>query len=62
MLNRQAKKMRKDDPRVKVRGPTEDHKIDWKDVGAIMGRPYKMLVTEPRVLRLRLQRWLGLYS
>lgn len=49
MLNRRAKAIRKEDPSANVRGPTEDHKIDWKDVGAIMGRPYKMLVTEPIV-------------
>jgi MFS family permease len=49
MLNRRAKKIRKGDPNANVRGPTEDHKIDWKDVGAIMGRPYKMLVCEPIV-------------
>lgn len=49
MLNRQAKKIRKEDISVNVKGPTEDHKIDWKDVGAIMGRPYKMLVCEPIV-------------
>jgi hypothetical protein len=49
MLNRKAKEIRKDQPNTNVRGPTEDHKIDWKDVGAIMGRPYKMLVCEPIV-------------
>jgi MFS family permease len=50
MLNRQAKKIRKEDGNANVKGPTEDHKISWKnDVGPIMGRPYKMLVTEPIV-------------
>lgn len=49
MLNRQAKAIRKNDPNANIRGPTEDHKIDWKDVAAIMGRPYKMLVCEPIV-------------
>jgi len=32
-----------------VRGPTEDQKIDKREVLAIMGRPYKMLVCEPIV-------------
>ncbi|KAH7079148.1 major facilitator superfamily domain-containing protein [Paraphoma chrysanthemicola] len=49
MLNHQAKAMRKVDPEKRVRGPTEDHRIDWRDVAKIMGRPYWMLFTEPIV-------------
>lgn len=49
MLNRHAKKMRKEDPNSNVRGPTEDHTIKTKEYLIIMGRPFKMLVTEPIV-------------
>jgi hypothetical protein len=52
MLNKHAKKIRKNDPDAKVRGPTEDHRLNWKtDVGAIMGRPYKVSpMKEPQCL------------
>jgi MFS family permease len=49
MLNRQAKKMRKEDPDFRVKGPTEDEKFQWIPTFKLMGRPYKMLVTEPIV-------------
>lgn len=54
MLNRKAKKMRKTDSECTIRGPTEDEKFDWKHAAALMGRPYKMLLTEPIVLFLSL--------
>ncbi|KAJ4413309.1 hypothetical protein N0V91_000284 [Didymella pomorum] len=54
MLNRKAKKTRKSEPGSNVRGPTEDEKFDWKNAAALMGRPYKMLATEPIVLFLSL--------
>lgn len=54
MLNKRAKKMRKSSPGSTVRGPTENEKFDWKNAAALMGRPYKMLVTEPIVLFLSL--------
>lgn len=54
MLNRKAKKMRKADPNCSIRGPTEDEKFNWKDAAKLMGRPYKMLATEPIVLFLSL--------
>ncbi|KAF3035444.1 hypothetical protein E8E12_005137 [Didymella heteroderae] len=54
MLNRKAKKMRKADPESNVRGPTDHEKFDWKNAAALMGRPYKMLATEPIVLFLSL--------
>lgn len=54
MLNKKAKKMRKADPTCTVRGPTEDEKFKWSEAGALMGRPYKMLLTEPIVLFLSL--------
>lgn len=53
MLNKEAKKQRKKSS-ANVKGPTEDQKIDWKDVAAIMGRPYKMLLCEPIVTFLSL--------
>jgi MFS family permease len=49
MLNRRAKELRKEDPGRNVKGPTEDHKVKLKEVLIIMGRPFKMLVTEPIV-------------
>ncbi|KAH5371875.1 hypothetical protein HBI48_034190 [Parastagonospora nodorum] len=49
MLNRQAKQIRKADPSVNVRGPTEDERIKGKEIAVIMFRPYKMLITEPIV-------------
>ncbi|KAF9698887.1 hypothetical protein EKO04_002920 [Ascochyta lentis] len=54
MLNKKAKKMRKADATCTVRGPTEDEKFKWSEAAALMGRPYKMLVTEPIVLFLSL--------
>ncbi|KAF2132414.1 MFS general substrate transporter [Dothidotthia symphoricarpi CBS 119687] len=48
MLNKHAKKLRKAG-QGDVRGPTEQHKLDKKEILAIMGRPYKMLVCEPIV-------------
>ncbi|KAH6620366.1 major facilitator superfamily domain-containing protein [Boeremia exigua] len=54
MLDRKAKKMRKTDGECTIRGPTEDKKFDWKHAAALMGRPYKMLATEPIVLFLSL--------
>lgn len=60
MLNRRAKQMRQDNVRCILRGPTEDKKFnwnrwaDWKQIFALMGRPYKMLVMEPIVLFLSL--------
>ena len=54
MLNRKAKKMRKMSSECTIRGPTEDKKFDWKHAAALMGRPYKMLATEPIVLFLSL--------
>lgn len=53
MLNRKAKQMRKGN-NANVKGPTEGIRISAKEVGAIMGRPYKMLMTEPIVLFLSL--------
>ncbi|KAF2823567.1 MFS general substrate transporter [Ophiobolus disseminans] len=53
MLNKKAKMIRKDNVNANVRGPTEDDRLhwrkDWKRIGAIMLRPYKMLVCEPIV-------------
>lgn len=51
MLNRKAKKMRKEDPvySSNVKGPTEDKKIDLKEVGSVICRPFWMLVSEPIV-------------
>ncbi|XP_014559172.1 hypothetical protein COCVIDRAFT_13793 [Bipolaris victoriae FI3] len=49
MLNKEAKRRRKINPDDNVVGPTEEKKLDWKKVGSIMGRPYKMLVCEPIV-------------
>ena len=54
MLNRKAKKMHKTDDACTVRGPTEDKRLDWSHALALMGRPYKMLATEPIVLFLSL--------
>lgn len=54
MLNRKAKRMRKIGSDRTVRGPTEDERFDWSHAAALMGRPYKMLVTEPIVLFLSL--------
>lgn len=54
MLNNKAKKLRKSDGNCTIRGPTEDDKFNWKDAAALMGRPYKMLATEPIVLFLSL--------
>lgn len=54
MLNKKAKKMRKADSTCTVRGPTEDEKLNKKEILALMGRPYKMLATEPIVLFLSL--------
>lgn len=54
MLNKKAKKMRKASPGSNIRGPTEDEKFDKWNALALMGRPYKMLATEPIVLFLSL--------
>ncbi|KAJ4340164.1 hypothetical protein N0V87_002785 [Didymella glomerata] len=54
MLNKKAKKLREGDPSSNIRGPTEDEKFDWWGAAALMGRPYKMLATEPIVLFLSL--------
>lgn len=54
MLNRRAKKMREAEYGCTIRGPTEDKRFDSKHAAALMGRPYKMLVTEPIVLFLSL--------
>ncbi|KAJ8110257.1 hypothetical protein OPT61_g6855 [Boeremia exigua] len=54
MLDRRAKKLRKADGACTIRGPTEDKKFNWKHAAALMGRPYKMLATEPIVLFLSL--------
>jgi MFS family permease len=64
MLNSKAKKMRKESPACTVFGPTEEDKLNWRSLGSwkklfrdalpIMGRPYKMLATEPIVLFLSL--------
>lgn len=47
MLNKRAKKLRKEGHN--VQGPTEGHKLHLNEILAIMGRPYKMLVCEPIV-------------
>ncbi|RAR15709.1 MFS general substrate transporter [Stemphylium lycopersici] len=49
MLNKEAKRRRKQNPGDNVVGPTENEKLQWKKVPSIMGRPYKMLVCEPIV-------------
>jgi MFS family permease len=49
MLNRRAKEIRKSDPDAQIKGPTEDDKFCWSETFKLMGRPYKMLVTEPIV-------------
>ena len=49
MLNKVAKKQRKQNPDANVVGPTETEKLNLKKCGKIMGRPYKMLVCEPIV-------------
>jgi MFS family permease len=54
MLNTKAKTMRKADPTRTVRGPTEDEKFNFMNAAKLMGRPYKMLLTEPIVLFLSL--------
>lgn len=42
MLNREAKRRRKANPNIQVVGPTENVRIRFKEVLAIMGRPYKV--------------------
>lgn len=54
MLNNEAKRRRAQNPNTAVIGPTENQKIDKREVMAIMGRPYKMLVCEPIVAFLSL--------
>ncbi len=54
LLNREAKKRRKQDAGVNISGPTEHQKVKWREVLALMGRPYKMLLTEPIVAFLSL--------
>lgn len=49
MLNREAKRRRKQNPDDNVVGPTEHEKLNWNKVGSVMGRPYKMLICEPIV-------------
>jgi MFS family permease len=49
MLNKEAKKSRKQNPEANVVGPTEHEKLDFMACLRIMGRPYKMLVCEPIV-------------
>lgn len=54
MLNRKAMNMRRMDPTCAIRGPTEDERFSFSAAAALMGRPYKMLATEPIVLFLSL--------
>jgi hypothetical protein len=54
MLDREAKRRRKANPNEQVVGPSENEPINLKEVGSIMGRPYKMLILEPIVLFLSL--------
>jgi len=54
MLNRKAKQMRKENVRCNVRGPTEDEKFHIKEAGALVFRPFWMLMTEPIVAFLSL--------
>ncbi|KAF1841676.1 MFS multidrug transporter-like protein [Cucurbitaria berberidis CBS 394.84] len=49
MLNREAKRQRRQNPNTNVVGPTENEKIRVSETLAIMGRPFKMLVCEPIV-------------
>jgi MFS family permease len=54
MLDKEAKKRRKNNPHANVVGPAEHKKINMKEALKVMGRPYKMLVCEPVVLFLSL--------
>ncbi|CAO2657308.1 Nn.00g034340.m01.CDS01 [Neocucurbitaria sp. VM-36] len=49
MLNREAKRQCAQNPNANIAGPSENQKIDTREVLSIMGRPYKMLVCEPIV-------------